>query len=142
MISTLAKYASGFGIVNRRQERAAAAALANQFQVNAPSIESDVNILSGGNQQKALIARLFNARLSMYLVDNPTFGVDVRSKAQVHGLLCEELDRGAGILLHSSDLEELVQLSDRILLFKKGRVDRELVRGEVDANELEGLLEA
>ena len=115
------------------------AELIDNFQINTPGMEADIQILSGGNQQKVLVARLFNAGLSVYILDDPTFGVDVKSKAQVHRLIAEEASRGAGVILHSSDLDELLQMCDRILLIQQGRVAHEFKRGEVNLARLEEL---
>ena len=78
----------------------------------------------------------------MYIIDDPTFGVDVGSKAQIHRLLSQEVARGAGVIIHSSDLDELVQMSDRILVVKQGRIAHDYARGEVALTDLERILEA
>ena len=137
-ISTLQKLATRLGL-DLSGERKMVAELIDNFQINTPGMEADIQILSGGNQQKVLVARLFNAGLSVYILDDPTFGVDVKSKAQVHRLIAEEAFRGAGVILHSSDLDELLQMCDRILLIQQGRVAHEFKRGEVSLARLEEL---
>ncbi len=137
-ISTLQKLVTRLGL-DLSGERKMVAELIDNFQINTPGMEADIQILSGGNQQKVLVARLFNARLSVYILDDPTFGVDVKSKAQVHRLIAEEASRGAGVILHSSDLDELLQMCDRILLIQQGRVAHEFKRGEVSLARLEEL---
>ncbi len=120
-------------------EQKMVAELIDKFQITTPGMEADIQILSGGNQQKALVARLFNAGLSVYILDDPSFGVDVKSKAQVHRLIAEEASRGAGIILHSSDLDELLQMCDRILLIQQGHIAHKFKRGEVSLARLEEL---
>lgn len=140
--NTLSELASGVGVLPLARERTLAAELVDQFQVSTPSNEAEIDILSGGNQQKALLARLFNADLPVYIIDDPTLGVDVGSKAQIHRLVAEQVARGAGVIMHSSDLDELVQMSDRLLVIKQGRIDRDFSRGEIELAALEKILEA
>jgi ribose transport system ATP-binding protein len=111
------------------------------YLVRTPTPESDIRNLSGGNQQKALLARLFQAKLDVYVLDDPTLGVDVGSKAEINRLMNQELARGAGILLSTSDLSEMLEMSDRVLVVRRGRIVREAVRGSMHLAELELLLE-
>ena len=111
------------------------------YLVRTPSAESDIRNLSGGNQQKALLARLFQAKLDVYVLDDPTLGVDVGSKAEINRLMNQELARGAGILLSTSDLHEMLEMSDRILVVRRGRIVREAARGTMQLSEFEMLLE-
>jgi ABC-type sugar transport system ATPase subunit len=111
------------------------------YLVRTPSPESDIRNLSGGNQQKALLARLFQAKLDVYVLDDPTLGVDVGSKAEINRLMNKEVTRGAGILLSTSDLPEVLEMSDRVLVVRRGRIVREAARGSMHLAELEMLLE-
>ena len=140
--STLGKLASRVGVLPLARERMLAAALVDTYQISTPDLEADIDILSGGNQQKTLLARLFNAQLPVYIIDDPTLGVDVGSKAQIHRLLAEQVARGAGVIMHSSDLDELVQMSDRMLVIKQGQIAKEFSRGEIELSDLERVLEA
>lgn len=140
-ISTLRKFASPGGFLRLVAESSAARDLVNRFAITAPSLDADMRTLSGGNQQKALVSRLFHANLSAYILDDPTFGVDVGAKAQIHQLIAEEASRGAGFVLHSSDLDELVRMCDRILLVKQGVIADEWQRGEISLSQLEEAIE-
>ncbi|UUZ59500.1 ATP-binding cassette domain-containing protein [Nocardioides sp. B-3] len=90
------------------------------------STEVIISTLSGGNQQKALFARWALEQLKVLLLDDPTIGVDVGARAEIHAELRQVAASGVGVLLYSSDIDELVSLSDRILVFDRGRCVSEL----------------
>jgi len=140
-IAALKKYANRAGLIDTRRERQDASELARRFLVRGAEIDAPIEALSGGNQQKMLLARLFNADLDLYVLDDPTFGVDVKSKAEINGLVAHVVDRGASVLLATSDLAELIQMSHRIIVIKGGALERELARDEVDVDGLAALLE-
>jgi ABC-type sugar transport system ATPase subunit len=81
-----------------------------------------VSVLSGGNQQKVVLAKWFARHVAVLLLDEPTQGIDVAAKAQIHALLRDFAARGGGVLLNSSDLSELVRLCDAVLALRQGRV--------------------
>jgi inositol transport system ATP-binding protein len=81
-----------------------------------------IGTLSGGNQQKVLLARCMALNPKVLMVDEPTRGIDVGAKAEVHQLLCEMAARGAAVIVISSELPELMALCDRIVVFREGRV--------------------
>jgi ABC-type sugar transport system ATPase subunit len=135
-ISSLNKFERLVSIINNRNEKKTALSLVKEFWIKTPSVESPIEDLSGGNQQKVLVARLFNANLSLYILDDPTFGVDVKSKAEINKLMNRAVETGAAVLLSSSDLTELLQMSDSLLLIKNGRIEAEFKRGEIDINQL------
>lgn len=140
--SSLGDYASPVGTIDIGRERKSVSAMIREFVIRTPSPEADIRVLSGGNQQKALLARLFRAGLSVYMLDDPTFGVDVGSKSEINRLLNQEVERGAGFLLHTSDLSELLYMSDRILFIKNGRVVQESLPQDLTLARVEHLLEA
>ena len=92
--------------------------------------------LSGGNQQKALLARWLEGEPQLIILDEPTRGVDVGAKAQIHGLIRELAQRGKGVLLISSDLPELLTISDRIIVLREGRVKTELAARNASQEEV------
>jgi ribose transport system ATP-binding protein len=103
----------------------------HRFSVRPPESERPMATLSGGNQQKVVLARWFEAGSRLLVLEEPTFGVDVGSKAEIYRLLQEGLDRGLAVLLISSDFEEVVGISSRALIFNRGRVSAELDRTEL-----------
>ena len=100
------------------------------------STEVTISTLSGGNQQKALFARWALERLKVLLLDDPTIGVDVGARAEIHAELREVAASGVGVLLYSSDIDELVSLSDRVLIFDRGRCVSELHQPNVTGDEV------
>ncbi len=92
------------------------------LRVRTPDIDAAVAGLSGGNQQKIVLARWLAARSSILILDEPTRGVDVGAKAEIHALIGELATRGAAVLLISSELPELLSLSNRILVLRAGRL--------------------
>jgi ribose transport system ATP-binding protein len=116
--------------VNRRRESAGAQELARMLGVKTPSIEQKVVNLSGGNQQKVVIAKWIARQPRVLIVDEPTRGIDVGAKAEVHALLARLAEQGVGVIVVSSDLPEILAVSDRVLVIKKGRVAAELPKAE------------
>jgi ribose transport system ATP-binding protein len=111
-------------------ERAAARRLIGELRIKAAGTEQAVRYLSGGNQQKVVIARWLLARARVFLLDEPTRGIDVRSKAEIYDLVRVLARGGAAVLLASSDLEELLGVADRIVVLHRGRVAGEMLRSE------------
>ncbi len=103
-----------------------------RLDVRAPSIETPVAWLSGGNQQKVVLARWLAREGGVLLVDEPTRGVDVGAKAAIHQRLDELASRGTAVLMVSSDLPELLELSSRIVIMRSGQVVGEVSRAEAD----------
>ncbi len=114
------------GIRARRAERALVASRIAEFRVKAASPSATPGTLSGGNQQKLLIARWMHAGSRVLLLDEPTRGIDVGTKAEVYRLIRAAAERGAAILLVTSDMPELLHLADRLVVLADGRVTGEL----------------
>lgn len=117
---------SRFGFVRRARERSLAADLASRLHVRASAVESPVLQLSGGNQQKIVLAKWLAARCRVLLLDEPTRGVDVGAKAELHVWIDRLANDGVAIVLISSELPELINLSTRILVLREGRAVGEL----------------
>lgn len=121
---------TNLGFVRREAEAEIAARHALRMRVKAPSLEARVSGLSGGNQQKIALAKWLARQCSILIVDEPTRGVDVGAKAEIHELLDELALGGSAILLISSELPELIRLSRRILVLREGVLRGELMRAE------------
>jgi len=141
-ISSLNRDRDRIGLIDAGRERHRAQGLLDEFLVRAPGVESEMTALSGGNQQKALIARLLTTSRPLYLLDDPTNGVDVGSKAEINRLINAVVNSGAAVVLHTADLFELIGMSDQIVVVKGGRVDSIYARGGISESGLEWLLEA
>lgn len=117
----LREYLSAFGLVNRRAERATAEQFRQRLSIRTPSVDVPIAKLSGGNQQKVMLSKWLNARPKLLILDEPTRGIDVGAKAEVHHMINELAAQGLGIILISSDLPEVLAMSDRILVMREGR---------------------
>ena len=127
---------SRFSWVLRGEERAVVTDFFSRLRVRAPSPEAIVAGLSGGNQQKVVLARWLAAKSRVLILDEPTRGVDVGAKAEIHALIGDLAARGVAILLISSELPELLGLSSRILVLRAGRAVGELARDEATQDAL------
>jgi ABC-type sugar transport system ATPase subunit len=127
---------SRFRWIDRAKERAIAQEYFDRLRVRAPSVDVVVAGLSGGNQQKIVLARWLAARSKILILDEPTRGVDVGAKAEIHALIGDLAEQGAAILLISSELPELLNLSDRILVLRAGRMVGEVARAEASQERL------
>jgi ribose transport system ATP-binding protein len=128
-LPALAAYAR-LGLVRRRSEAEAAARMTAALGVRAASIETAVATLSGGNQQKVVLARWLALRPRVIVFDEPTQGVDVGAKAEIHRLIRNLAEEGAAVVMISSDMEEIVAESDRVAVMHDGRITGILARSE------------
>ncbi|HET8656981.1 MAG TPA: sugar ABC transporter ATP-binding protein [Longimicrobiaceae bacterium] len=122
--------------IHRAEERRLAGEYFRRLRVRSPSLDFTVAGLSGGNQQKVVLARWLAARSSILLLDEPTRGVDVGAKAEIHALIDELASAGNAILLISSELPEVISLSSRILVLRDGRAVAEVPRAEASQDRL------
>ena len=135
-LTRLRSLASRIGWVRRAGEAAHVNSLVERLRVRCSSIEQPAQELSGGNQQKALLARWVGADSKALLVDEPTRGIDVGSKFEIYGLLNSLAAQGKAILIVSSDLLELMALCDRICVMSAGRIAATFARGEWTADKI------
>ncbi len=117
------------GLLAPARERAAASGAARDFDVRAASLAQPAATLSGGNQQKLLLARFLLTRPKVVILDEPTRGVDVGARADIYHLMNRLTAEGLAIVMISSDLPELLGMSDRVVVMREGRVTGELARG-------------
>lgn len=120
--------------------RAHAESLIHQFDVRAQGVASPAESLSGGNRQKLVVGRELGRNPHLVIAAQPTRGLDIRAAAFVHGQLIAARDRGAGVLLISQDLEEILRLSDRVLVMVRGRIVADLPRAGADEERLGRLM--
>jgi ribose transport system ATP-binding protein len=128
-LGSLHRAAGPFGAVRAGVEEGLARPVVESLGVRTRSLDQPVAQLSGGNQQKVLLARALLQDPAVLLVDEPTRGVDVGARAEVHRLLLELAARGKAIVVASSEIEELFMLADRILVLARGRVTAAFARG-------------
>jgi len=121
------------GLIQRQRERAIAERYATDLHVKTASIDAPVGTLSGGNQQKVSLARWLATDPIVLILDEPTQGVDVAAKSELHALIRQLVAHGLGVLMISSELPEILSMSDRILVLHRGAIAGELTREEATA---------
>lgn len=124
------------GIVDQRRERAIATDYFQRLQIHATGIEQIAQSLSGGNQQKVVIAKWLATKPRVLILDEPTRGVDIGAKAEVHRLISQLASEGMTIIMISSELPEALAMSDRILVMHEGRVTGEFSRKEASQEQV------
>jgi galactofuranose transport system ATP-binding protein len=133
---------SRFGLVSDAKEKEIVEYFMTRLRIKASSPEQKVGELSGGNQQKVLLARLLCLNPKVLLLDEPTRGIDIGAKAEVQAVIDELAREGLGVLLISSEIDELIEGSDRIVVLRDGRVIGELIGDDVDQDTLTAALAA
>jgi len=122
------------GLINRDAEATSASRYVDQLRIKTASVDAEVGSLSGGNQQKVALARWLATTPSMLILDEPTQGVDVGSKAEIHTLMQELAERGMAIIMISSELPEILGMSDRIAIMHAGTIVATMPRSEANAD--------
>ena len=118
------------GLIRTGLERSVAETYVDRLEIKTPSIDAPVSNLSGGNQQKVALARWMAAEPSIIILDEPTQGVDVGAKSEIHRLMCELAGRGVAIIMISSELPEILGMSDRIAVMHQGQISGTLARSD------------
>ena len=129
VVSALRQF-SRKGVLDLRRAKQRAQEFVSSLRVSTPDLEKRALELSGGNQQKVVIAKWLNTNAELFLFDEPTRGIDVGGKIEVYRLMGELLSRGAAIVMISSELPEILGLSDRILVMRDGRICGEFDRAD------------
>ncbi|MET0286727.1 MAG: ATP-binding cassette domain-containing protein, partial [Polyangiales bacterium] len=120
-LSSLRAFAR-LGVVDAQHEQELQRSLAERVQLRPPRLDMPVAALSGGNQQKVVLGRALASAPRVLLLDEPTRGVDVGAKAEIYALIAELCARGVAVVLVTSELPELIGLSDRIMMMVEGRI--------------------
>jgi ribose transport system ATP-binding protein len=132
-LASLGRFVRG-GLVSRAAEHAEARRLIEELRIRTPGPSTRVRDLSGGNQQKVVIAKWLARRSQVYVLDEPTVGVDIGAKVEIYRLIGELVAGGAAVLLVSSDLDELAGIADRILVFYRGGIVKELPAAQASSD--------
>jgi ribose transport system ATP-binding protein len=125
-----------FGIIRMKEDRQIIKDMVGKLRIETPSLSKIVQQLSGGNRQKVVLGKYLLSRPRILLMDQPTIGLDVGAKAEIYTLLRELANEGIPTLAVLTDLEEVVNLPDRILVMHEGEITREFIGAEVDEEEL------
>jgi inositol transport system ATP-binding protein len=118
------------GFVREAEARAECSAMADSLRVKTPDLQERIENLSGGNQQKVLVGRWLLTRPRILLLDEPTRGIDVGAKAEIHRLISQLAGAGAAVIMISSELPEILGMSDRVVVMKAGCVTGILDRAD------------
>jgi len=130
------KRTSRYGFLRLAEEFRLARQYAERLDLRAASLDRDVGTLSGGNQQKVVIAKWLATIPRVIILDEPTKGIDIGSKAAVHEFMSELVAQGLSIIMVSSEIPEILGMSDRIIVMREGRIAAEFAREEADAEKL------
>ncbi len=131
LLSSLEKY-SNYGFVNDKKANKDAKEQNDKLKTKAPSLSVSVNNLSGGNQQKVIIARWLLKDSEIFIFDEPTRGIDIGAKSEMYDLIEQLSEKGKSVIIISSELSEILHVSDRILVMCEGRITKEIPIGEAN----------
>jgi ribose transport system ATP-binding protein len=131
-----ARTAAGAIAIRPRAERREAESLIQTWRIKSPSVDAFPDALSGGNQQKVVLARWAGQRYKLLVLEEPTMGVDVGAKDEIYRMLIADAAAGTSCLVISSDLDELAQICDRVFAFGRGRIVAELNRDQLSVEAL------
>jgi ABC-type sugar transport system ATPase subunit len=137
-LASLARY-SHFGFFNREKIYQDTRALADELKIKCPSLDLDVAFLSGGNQQKVVLAKCLLLNPKVLILDEPTRGIDVGARIEIYKIMNHLLDAGVIVIMISSDLPEVLGMSDRILVFHEGKISGEILAQEATQEKIMSL---
>ncbi len=132
----LSRITDPLGFVNFKKEDDACQEMRNQLGIKMSSFKQLISSLSGGNQQKSIIARWLLAKPRILILDEPTRGIDVGSKAEIHRQISMLAQQGLAIIMISSELQEVMGMSDRVMVMKDGMIVGEYLREEMDSSQI------
>ena len=135
-ISMLDRNANALGVISENKEAAVAAHGIDEFRIKTPSPEKKIVELSGGNQQKCIVARWIATEPKVLILDEPTKGIDVGAKSEFYAMICEFAKQGLGVIMISSELPEVIGLSDRIIVMRDRAVSGEVMREDATEDKL------
>ena len=135
-ISMLDANSNRFGVVDSKKEEEIASQGIEDFRIKTPSPDKKIVELSGGNQQKCIVARWLTTKPKVLILDEPTKGIDVGAKSEFYNMICQFAKQGLGVILISSELPEVIGLSDRIIVMKSLKVAGEVSREEATESKL------
>jgi ribose transport system ATP-binding protein len=123
-------------LINNKKESKYAVEYVDKLDIKTSSVENQVNYLSGGNQQKVMFAKWLYTQPKVFALDEPTRGIDVGAKSEIHNMLRDLCDQGKGIIVISSELPEIIGLCDRVIVMHEGKVVGEVTSDEINEHKL------
>ena len=135
-ISLLDQHSNKFGVIDTKAEDEAAEKGIRDFRIRTPNAEKKIVELSGGNQQKCIVARWMSTNPRVLILDEPTKGIDVGAKSEFYHMICDFAKQGLGVILISSELPEVIGLSDRIIVMRGRKIVGEVMREDATEDRL------
>lgn len=135
-LASLKQLSNAIGWINKKKEDRAINDLVDKLKIKLGSVENDASSLSGGNQQKVALAKWLGSNCKILVFDEPTRGVDVGAKVEIYRIINQLAEEGASIIMISSEMPEIIGMSDRVLVMREGRVMGELDRNEISEENL------
>ncbi len=118
------------GLVDKKKIAAQAQEYKDKLNIKTPSLQQRVGNLSGGNQQKVVLAKVMAADTDIIIFDEPPRGIDIGARHEIYQLMCELVENGKSIIMISSDMEELLGMSDRIIVLSEGKISGEVLKAD------------
>jgi len=140
ILTTIDRLRASFGLLDPRRERDAMAKATERLSIRVPSLDAAAQTLSGGNQQRLVLAKWLATEPRVLILLGPTVGIDIAAKSAIHHIIRDLAERGMGILMVSDEVGELVANCSRVLLMAKGRITAEWPTGDVTESEVSGRL--
>jgi len=135
-IALLDENSNKFGILNTSKEEKTSKKGIEDFKIKTPNAEKKIVELSGGNQQKTIVARWLSTIPKVLILDEPTKGIDVGAKSEFYHMICNFAKKGLGVILISSELPEIIGLSDRIIVMRSREIVGEVLRQDATEDKL------
>ena len=123
-------------VINNRVERKYAEDIVKQFNIKTPSVENIVRFLSGGNQQKVAVSKILATKPKVLILDEPTKGIDVGAKKEIHSLIKEIAKEGVSVLLISSELPEILGMCHRVIVIRQGKIQAKFTKSEMNEDKI------
>lgn len=130
MISSLETVSNMWSVINKAKERQISRSYVEKLNIKTPGLDVAIDTLSGGNQQKVIVAKWLNTRPKVLILDEPTRGIDVGAKVEIYNLLNDLVEEGVTVIIISSELPEVMGMSDRIMVMSEGEIVANLTREE------------
>ncbi len=136
VLASIPRFTDRLGLVQRRRAEERASELVESLRIKTPSMQQIVRYLSGGNQQKVVLAKWLCREAEIVIFDEPTRGIDVGAKREVYNLINQLSENGVGVIMISSELPEIIGMSDRVLVMRDGRLVGEFARQEASEEKI------
>ena len=135
-VGSLDALSNRFGVIDKKRETQMGVDGKREFNIKTPDLEKPIVELSGGNQQKAIVARWLLTKPRVLILDEPTKGIDVGAKSEFYNMICKFAKEGLAVILISSEMPEVIGLSDRIIVMRGRRIAGELPAAEATEEKL------